>query len=177
MAKLYFYYSCMNAGKTTLLLQNHYNYQTRGMKTLLITPAVAGNVIHSRLGVQEQSIVLRPTGVINEDLLKDVKAIFIDEAQFLNKLHVHQLCRIVDSHDIQIYCYGLRTDYTGNPFEGSLYLLALADVLIEIKTTCDCGRKAIMNHRLVDSDTLIDIGHDKYKSYCRKCWNELNFRI
>src|SRR3990167_5016118 len=154
-SKLYFYYSAMNAGKSTILLQASYNYQERGMQTLLFAPSLDDRYgqgkISSRIGLQAEAVTFGP----HFDLFqyteqykktsRNLKCILVDEAQFLNKPQVSQLVRIVDQIDIPVLTYGLRTDFRGEPFLGSMYLLLWADNLIEIKTICFCWRKATMN--------------------------------
>lgn len=187
MAKLYFYYSAMNAGKTTQLLQNSFNYVERGMETLLYTYKFdnrSGNaVIASRIGLSSKAECFHDTFDIYEDVVKrktnKTACILIDEAQFLKKHHVKQLCRVVDELNIPVLTYGLRTDFLGDAFEGSMYLLLWADVLCEVKTICHCGRKAIMNARfdekgcVIQAGDQIDIGgNEKYIALCRKHYNE-----
>ena len=188
MAKLYFYYASMNAGKSTTLLQADFNYRERGMETLLFTAAIddrAGEgVIASRIGLQidarryDQGTDIRAEV---EDELKKRKlhCVLLDEAQFLTRAQVVQLASICDDLDIPVLAYGLRTDFQANLFEGSAHLLALADTLVELKAVCDCGRKATMNLR-VDSDgravaqgASIEIGgNDRYISLCRRHFME-----
>ncbi|MBI5448448.1 MAG: thymidine kinase [Gammaproteobacteria bacterium] len=186
MAKLYFYYSAMNAGKSTTLLQSSYNYQERGMNTLLFTPSLDNRfhegTIHSRIGLKADAISFD-----NESNLYDyvkqfldqpgqaLHCVLIDEAQFLNKAQVFELAEVADALSIPVLAYGLRSDFRGEPFEGSQYLLAWADELIEIKTVCHCGKKATMNVRIgedqqpVTTGNQIEIGgNDKYISVCRK---------
>ncbi len=182
MAKLYFYYSAMNAGKTTTLLQSNYNYRERGMQTLLLKPALddrEGEVIRSRIGLTAEATNFKT----DDNLLHIFKqrleegplnCVLLDEAQFLTREQVQQLSDIVDRHSIPVLAYGLRTDFLGELFEGSRHLLAWADELKEIKTTCHCGRKAIMVVRVdeqgqtVSSGTQIQIGgNDQYVSLCR----------
>lgn len=183
MAKLYFYYSAMNAGKTTKLLQSSFNYKERGMDTILYTfkfdNRYGNSKIASRIGISENAYTFDK----DIDLFEDVKStanpktacVLIDEAQFLTKQQVASLCRVVDELGIPVLTYGLRTDFLGEPFEGSLYLLLWADELIEVKTICHCGKKAIMNakfdssKRIVRSGEQIDIGgNEKYMALCRK---------
>lgn len=184
MAKVYYYYSAMNAGKSTLLLQSSYNYRERGMHTLLFTPALdtragAGR-IRSRIGLEAEATAFGP----DHDLLAHVRAahavqlvscVLVDEAQFLREAQVRQLTDIADELDIPVLCYGLRTDFQGHLFEGSQWLLAWADDLTEIKTICHCGRKATMVLRLdaagqpVREGAQIEIGgNDRYVSVCRR---------
>ena len=184
MAKLYFYYASMNAGKSTTLLQADFNYRERGMETMLYTAAIddrAGQgVIASRIGLQiggnlyDARTDLR--GEIEEELKKrELHCILLDEAQFLTRAQVVQLASICDELDVPVLAYGLRTDFQANLFEGSAHLLALADTLVELKAVCDCGRKATMNLR-VDEDgravkegASIEIGgNDRYISLCRR---------
>lgn len=182
MAKLYFYYSAMNAGKSTTLLQSAYNYEERGMRVLLFTPAVddrAGEgTISSRIGLSRKSIAFRS----DQDLFlqirdahqeEKVSCVLVDESQFLTGPQVLQLTMVCDQLGIPVLCYGIRTDFQGEVFEGSKYLLGWADELSEIKTICHSGRKATMNARL-DADgsrvfqgEQIEIGHN-YVALSRK---------
>lgn len=185
MAKLYFYYSAMNAGKSTILLQASYNYQERGMETLLFSPDIDTRYktghIFSRIGLEAASNPFTEKDDLFEYVktklknTKNLKCILIDEAQFLTKAQVFQLSNIVDEFNIPVLSYGLRSDFRGEPFAGSLYLLVLADEISEIKTICHCGRKAIMNmridasHRKVHKGEQIEIGgNERYVSVCRK---------
>jgi thymidine kinase len=184
MAKLYFYYSAMNAGKTTTLLQSAYNYHERGMRTLILTPALDNRfgegVVASRIGLKANA--RRFSG--EEDLFSMVQAdiaaqgalhcVFVDEAQFLTKAQVWQLSDVVDKLNIPVLAYGLRTDFLGELFEGSRYLLAWADNLEEIKTICHTGRKATMvvrvdeQGRAVTDGPQVEIGgNDRYVSVSR----------
>ena len=186
MAKLRFYYSAMNAGKSTALLQAAFNYHERGMKTLLFTPAIDTReklgTIASRIGLHADAHPF--DGTLNfftyiEKLLNipnhGVKCVMVDEAQFLTKQQVKQLTQVVDELNMPILAYGLRSDFMGEPFEGSQYLLIWAEDLIEIKTVCHCGSKAIMNLRIdgsglaVWSGEQVEIGgNDRYVSLCRR---------
>ena len=179
----------MNAGKSTALLQSNYNYHERGMETLLFLPKIDADrnsgKIHSRIGLtaDAHSVDLEFNFfnfVSQEKIKKDISCILIDEVQFLTKDQVRQVCKISDELNIPAMCYGIRTDFQGNLFEGSSELLALADNLIELKTVCDCGRKAIMVVRLdekgkvvTDGDQIKIGGNDTYKVYCRKHFREL----
>ena len=184
MAKLYFYYSAMNAGKTTTLLQSAYNYHERGMRTLIITPQLDNRfgegVVASRIGLKANARRF----AADEDLLALVQAdiaargalhcVFVDEAQFLSKAQVWQLSDVVDKLNIPVLAYGLRTDFRGELFEGSRYLLAWADNLEEIKTICHTGRKATMvvrvdaHGRAVTEGPQVEIGgNDRYVSVSR----------
>jgi thymidine kinase len=183
MAKLYFYYSAMNAGKTTTLLQSNYNYKERGMETLLYIPKFdergGFGTISSRIGLSHEATPFDQNFNFFEDVknrkTEKLKCILIDEAQFLNKKQVFELCKIVDDLKYPVLTYGLRSDFLGEPFEGSKYLLTLAEELIEIKTVCHCGSKATMNARIdqngerITEGNQIEIGaEDKYISLCRK---------
>jgi thymidine kinase len=174
MAKLYFYYSAMNAGKSTTLLQSAHNYEERGMRVLLFTARLDGRYgtgkITSRIGVQAAATVFDETTDLfaharQEHRSRALSCILIDEAQFLDPVQVLQLTVIVDRLKIPVLCYGLRTDFRGEPFAGSRYLLAWADELVEIKTVCSSGKKATMNARLdesgrqVSQGDQVEIGH------------------
>ncbi len=184
MAKLYFYYSAMNAGKTTTLLQSAYNYHERGMRTLILTPALdhrfGDGVVASRIGLKANA---RRFGG-DENLLTLVEAdiaangalhcVFVDEAQFLGKAQVWQLSDVVDVLGIPVLAFGLRTDFRGELFDGSCYLLAWADNLEEIKTICHTGRKATMvvrvdeHGRAVTEGPQVEIGgNERYVSVSR----------
>lgn len=184
MAKLYFYYSAMNAGKSTTLLQSSYNYQERGMQTLLLTPNVddrfGERMIASRIGLQAEALVFDKVQNLLELVAKveeeaKIACVLVDEAQFLTKAQVYQLTQVADQLCIPVLCYGLRTDFCGEPFEGSLYLLSLADELQEIKTICHCGKKATMNLRIDENGRAVRVGqqieiggNERYISLCRK---------
>ncbi|WP_196257899.1 thymidine kinase [Pelagibacterium limicola] len=188
MAKLYFSYAAMNAGKSTILLQASHNYRERGMNTLLFTAALddrAGlGVIASRIGVSTQARYFSPeddlfTQIAEAHARETCSCVFFDEAQFLTPDQVWQLARVADRLGIPVMCYGLRTDFQGKLFPGSAELLAIADSLREIRTICHCGAKATMVVRLgADGAPLtegdqIDIGgNDKYVSLCRRHWEE-----
>lgn len=190
MAKLYFYYSAMNAGKSTVLLQSSYNYQERGMDTLLFTPAIDNrsgrNKISSRIGLNSHAFTFEPQfdlfSYSKQQLTINpkIKCILVDEAQFLTKQQVQQLTQIVDVLEIPVLTYGIRSDFRGEPFPGSLYLLVWADNLVEIKTICHCGKKAIMNARIDDEGNVIRTGdqvhiggNERYVAVCRKHFNNL----
>ena len=184
MAKLYFYYSAMNAGKTTTLLQSSHNYAERGMTTLLLKPLIDDreglNVIRSRVGLEAEAKNFEK----DDNLLQTIEAqhktkflncVLVDEAQFLTRDQVIQLGDVVDRLEIPVLCYGLRTDFLGELFEGSRSLLAWADELREIKTVCHCGKKAIMTVRLneegkpLQAGEQIQIGgNESYVSMCRR---------
>ena len=188
MAKLYFYYAAMNAGKSTTLLQADYNYRERGMETMLWTAKLddrAGTgTIGSRIALSAPAHSYTPDvdlfeAVSDERKRRGLHCVLIDEAQFLTRDHVLQLCRLADELGIPVLCYGLRTDFQGNLFEGSAALLALADTLVELKAVCECGRKATMNLR-VDADghavaagAQTEIGgNDRYVALCRSHFYE-----
>ncbi|HPO23819.1 MAG TPA: thymidine kinase [Arenimonas sp.] len=184
MAKLFFYYSAMNAGKTTTLLQSAYNYHERGMRTLIFTPKLdnrAGeSIVASRIGLKAKAVAFERDDdleiLLNRVLAKHQKidCVLVDEAQFLSKNQVWQLTEIVDQHSIPVLAYGLRTDFRGELFEGSQYLLAWADSLTEIKTICHSGKKATMvvrvdeNGRAVKEGPQVQIGgNERYVSVSR----------
>ena len=182
MAKLYFYYSAMNAGKSTTLLQSDYNYRERGMRTLLFTTTLddryGKGLISSRIGLSAEATIFDSefdlySAVRKEHLAQRVDCVLVDEAQFLTGKQVLQLTMVCDELNIPVLTYGLRTDFRGEPFEGSKYLLAWAEELVELKTICRTGRKATMNARLDEKGNQVlegeqvDIGHH-YVSLCRK---------
>ncbi|GAA6193872.1 thymidine kinase [Phaeobacter gallaeciensis] len=188
MAKLYFNYSTMNAGKSTVLLQASHNYQERGMDTYLLTAALDGRAgtgrIASRIGIGAEADVFTANDNIfdmiqNRLSQSSVACVFVDEAQFLTPDQVWQLARAVDDLKIPALCYGLRVDFQGNLFPGSATLLALADEMREVRTICKCGRKATMVIRQDDSGNPITQGkqvqiggNETYVSLCRKHWRE-----
>ncbi len=191
MAKLYFSYAAMNAGKSTILLQASHNYRERGMQTLLYTSALYAemddNSISSRIGVTAPAELYTP----EDDLFEQVAArshagplhcVFVDEAQFLTAEQVWQLARVADRLGIPVMSYGLRTDFQGNLFPGSRELLAIADVLREVRTICECGAKATMVVRMDEHGNVLTkgdqvaIGKDVYVSLCRRHWEEYTGR-
>ncbi|THA10595.1 thymidine kinase [Rodentibacter pneumotropicus] len=188
MAKLYFYYSTMNAGKSTTLLQSSYNYRERNMNTLVYTAAIDDRFgvgkVTSRIGIsQEASLFSAGTDLfheISQHLQQEkIHCVLIDEAQFLTKPQVYQLSNVVDKLDIPVLCYGLRTDFQAELFEGSKYLLAWADQLEELKTICYCGRKANFVLRLTEDGEVVKEGeqiqiggNDTYLSVCRYHYKE-----
>lgn len=188
MAKLYFQYSTMNAGKSTLLLQASHNYRERGMETYLLTAqldrrAGAGRIA-SRIGIGEEA----DTFATDADLFAKITArlergkiacVFIDESQFLSEAQVWQLARAVDDLRVPIMCYGLRVDFMGKLFPGSAALLALADEMREVRTICHCGKKATMvvrqdqDGKALKEGAQVQIGgNETYVSLCRKHWRE-----
>ena len=190
MAKLYFNYSSMNAGKSTMLLQANHNYIEKGMQPEIYTSNLdkrfGESEIVSRIGLKSKSNLFDIKTNIYKEILnkndkKEIDCVLIDEAQFLTKNQVKQLGDIVDLLDIPVLTFGIRTDFQGNLFEGSKYLLAWADNLKEIETVCHCGRKATMVLRLneygqiTEDGNQIDIGgEEKYVSVCRKHFKEKN---
>ena len=188
MAQMYFYYSAMNAGKSTTLLQSSFNYRERGMTPVIFTAAIddryGKGMVSSRIGLQEEAELFNAS----EDLyarLQDmngtqkIDCVLIDECQFLTKEQVYQLTEVVDKLNIPVLCYGLRSDFRGELFAGSRYLLAWADKLVELKTICHCGRKANMVIRqdasgkaIADGDQVEIGGNDRYVSVCRKHYKE-----
>lgn len=189
MAKLYFSYSAMNAGKTTILLQASHNYGERGMNTLLLTAHLddraGAGLIASRIGLEASAQTFTNEtdliGVIQTaHQAQKLSCVLVDEAQFLTKAQVWDLSRVADLMKIPVMCYGLRTDFQGNLFEGSATLLAIADNLREIRTICHCGSKATMVVRQTDGGDVIregdqiEIGgNDKYVSLCRRHWADV----
>jgi len=188
VAQLYFYYSAMNAGKSTALLQSSYNYHERGMRTLVYTAEIdnrfgAGKV-SSRIGLSSPAKLYNNAtslyGEINaEHQLEPVHCVLVDESQFLTRDQVRALSEVVDHLDIPVLCYGLRTDFRGELFIGSQYLLAWSDKLVELKTICHCGRKASMVLRLDESGKPFEEGeqvqiggNERYVSVCRKHYSE-----
>lgn len=188
MAKLYFYYAAMNAGKSTVLLQASYNYRERGMRTLLFAPAIDTRAgmgrIRSRIGLEAPAEVLQSTDDLKQRVAAEhrrspLACVLVDEAQFLTPAQVDQATDIVDELDLPVLCYGLRTDFQGNLFPGSARLLALADDLVELKTICHCGRKAIMNLRMnpagraLREGAQVEIGgNESYMPLCRRHYKE-----
>ena len=188
MAKVYFYYAAMNAGKSTVLLQAGHNYRERGLRPLLLVPAIddragAGR-IHSRIGLAADARPIQP----GDDLLAVIRAehgqsavacVLVDEAQFLSPAQVWQLTDVADQLGVPVLCYGLRTDFQGRLFPGSAALLGVADDLTELKAICHCGRKATMNLRVdpagraVREGAQVEIGgNDRYVALCRRHFKE-----
>lgn len=184
MAKLYFYFSAMNAGKTTTLLQSAYNYRERGMRVAILTPRLddraGAGAVASRIGLRAQGIAFDHETDLQALVEADIAAhgrlhcVLVDEAQFLSKAQVWQLTEVVDVLKTPVLCYGLRTDFRGELFEGSQYLLAWADELSEIKTICHSGKKATMNLRVdangraVQDGPQVEIGgNERYISVSR----------
>lgn len=188
MAKLYFYYASMNAGKSTTLLQADFNYRERGMATMLWTAALddrsTGKPIASRIGLEAGANLFEPdtdlwARVMAAHRAEPLHCVLIDEAQFLTKDQVWQCARLADEARIPVLCYGLRTDFQGELFPGSAALLGIADSLTELKAICHCGRKATMNLRVDASGAAVKQGaqteiggNDRYVSLCRKHFSE-----
>ena len=184
MAKLYFYYASMNAGKSTNLLQADFNYRERGMETLLFTAGVddrfAPGTIASRIGLSAPAIAFDrstdlATLIAERQAATPLACVLVDEAQFLTGGQVEQLAGVCDRVGVPVLCYGLRTDFQGQLFEGAARLLALADTLVEIKSVCECGRKATMNvrvdgegHAVVEGRQTEIGGNDRYVALCRR---------
>lgn len=191
MAKLYFYYSSMNAGKSTSLLQSSYNYRERGMNTMVLAPIVddryGNGIVASRIGLKTEATIFQSDDdlfelVESEHTVTVLSCVLIDEAQFLSREQVFQLSEVCDKLDIPVLAYGIRTDFQGEPFDGSKYLLAWADNLKELKAICHCGRKATMvvrrdeNGNAVTEGAQIEIGgNDRYESTCRLHFKEAYF--
>ena len=184
MAKLYFYYSSMNAGMSTSLLQSSYNYKERGMCTLVLAPELDDRYgtgkVASRIGLEAEATTFSTDDnlfelIENRVVDEPLHCVLIDEAQFLTKRQVFELGEVTDSLDIPVLAYGLRTDFQGEPFEGSKYLLAWADNLKELKAICHCGKKATMVIRMDEHGNVIREGsqiqiggNDRYVSMCRR---------
>ena len=188
MAKLYFYYSSMNAGKSTILLQSSYNYQEMGMKTMLFTAALDDRYgspkISSRIGLEAEAELFGQDDDLYDQVERHHKqekiaCVLVDEAQFLTKVQVEQLTDVADRLAIPVIAYGLRTDFQGQLFPGSERLLAIADEMREVKTICRCGKKATMVLRLdengmavKDGKQVVIGGNNSYVSVCRIHWKE-----
>ena len=189
MAKLHFFYSTMNAGKSTALLQSNHNYLESGLKTMLFIPEElkekSDSKIISRIGLEAKAKVVNKDynffSEISKNSSRDINCIFVDEAQFLSREQVNNLGKVSDELNIPVMCYGIRTDFQGNLFEGSSALLAIADNLVELKTICsECDKKATMVVRLDENgnvlltgDKVLVGGNDIYKTVCRKPFRKL----
>lgn len=191
MAKLYFYYSTMNAGKSTALLQSSHNYRERGMRTLVYTAELdrrGGGKVHSRIGLESEARHFASSTRLFQEIeaahgREPVSCVLLDEAQFLTRQQVDDLAMVVDRLSIPVLCYGLRTDFRGELFAGSARLLALADELVELKTICHCGRKATMvirvgaDGRAEQAGEQVEIGgNERYVSLCRRHYFEASGR-
>ncbi|MEO0544516.1 MAG: thymidine kinase [Pseudomonadota bacterium] len=193
MAKLYFHYSTMNAGKSTMLLQASHNYRERQMNTLLFTAQLDDRAgvgrIASRIGVGEDALTFTAADdlramVLEAHRTKTIHCVFVDEAQFLSEEQVWQLARLADRDGVPVMAYGLRTDFQGKLFPGSQALLAISDELREVRTICRCGRRANMVVRVGedgkvvrDGDQIAIGGNDRYVSLCRRHWEEEMGRV
>lgn len=187
MAKLYFYYASMNAGKSSHLLQADFNYRERGMATMLWTAALdsrSAGMVRSRIGLESEAHKFTPEtdlwAVISAaHKVQPLDCVLVDEAQFLEPAQVWQLARLADEAGIPVLCYGLRTDFQGALFPGSAVLLGIADALVELKAVCHCGRKATMNLRVDGSGAAVKQGqqteiggNDRYVALCRKHFSQ-----
>ena len=188
MAKLYFYYAAMNAGKSTVLLQTDFNYRERGMGTMLYTAAIhdrsGHGIIDSRIGITARANTYEAGTNLREEIAAEIRkrpvdVVLVDESQFMTRDQVYQLASVCDDFGKPVLAYGLRTDFQGNLFEGSAALLALADKLVELKAICECGRKATMNLRVdaeghaVRAGAQTEIGgNDRYLALCRRHFME-----
>ena len=187
MAKLYFYYSSMNAGKSAMLLQINHNYMERGMRPLIFTSChddrSGEGVIVSRIGLSHEANIFKENTNLYEEVIdlghESIDCLLIDEAQFLTRNQVQQLSLIVDQLNISVMSFGLRTDFQGKLFEGSKFLLAIADNLKEIKNICHCGKKATMILRfdeqgsvITEGEQIVIGGEERYVSVCRKHFYE-----
>ena len=187
MAKLYFYYASMNAGKSSHLLQADFNYRERGMATMLWTAALdsrSAGQVQSRIGLAAGAHLYTPdtdlwASVSAVHAAEPVDCVLVDEAQFLSAAQVWQLARLADEAGIPVLCYGLRTDFRGELFPGSAVLLGIADALVELKAVCHCGRKATMNLRVDANGTAVKQGaqteiggNDRYVALCRRHFSQ-----
>lgn len=189
IGKLYFRYGTMGSAKTALLLTTAYNFEERGMGYMCMKPVVdtrdKKNVIRSRIGIERECAWIYPDtdlflmvrNIMTSDLTPKPEWILVDEAQFLTAIQVDQLARVVDELAVNVMCYGLRTDFKTNLFEGSRRLFEIADTIDEIKSTCNCGRKTIVNARIdsrgeiITEGEQVEIGgNDRYIAVCRNCW-------
>ena len=194
MAKLYYIYAPMGSGKSTMLLTKAHSFEERKIPFICLKPSIDDRdgigTIKSRIGIQRECVSIdndddifqilnNYINLCNLQLMPIPQWVLIDESQFLTKIQVEQVARIVDEHNINVVCYGLRTDFTSNLFEGSKRLMELADTIEEMKTTCSCGKKAIINARFHNGELLINgnqilIGGDElYMPLCRDCFNKL----
>lgn len=188
VAQLYFYYSAMNAGKSTSLLQSAHNYREQGMRALVFTAAIddryGKGIVRSRIGLEADAALFDAStsfvAVVSGALYDGtVACVLVDEAQFLTPSQVDELARVVDEHKVPVLCFGLRTDFRGELFPGSARLLAICDKLSELKTVCFCGRKATMTLRMgsdgtpvTDGEQVEIGGNERYESRCREHWIE-----
>ena len=184
MAKLYFRYGAMGSSKTANALMVEYNYRERGKKALLAKPQIdmrdGEKVISSRIGLRRECIWTEELVGLSDEKIREYDCIIIDEAQFCTKAQIEQFVHYVDDLDVPVICYGLRADFRNEPFEGSIWLLAWADVIEEIKTVCWCGRKATFNarvqngHIVREGEQIMMGGNSAYVSLCRRHWKDGN---
>lgn len=186
MAKLYFKFGTMGCSKTAQALITKFNYEERGMKTLLLKPSVdtrdGADIVRSRIGLEAKAVVLSPTDDALElfaNSYSDCDVVIVDECQFLKERQVDQLAEIVLRYDVPVFCFGLSTDFTTHLFEGSKRLFEIAESIVEIKSVCKCGKKATVNARIDDfgnvvfsGEQVVIGGNDRYVPMCRKCWLE-----
>ncbi len=186
MAKLYFKFGTMGCSKTAQALITKFNYEERGMKTLLLKPSVdtrdGADIVRSRIGLEAKAVVLSPTDDALElfaNSYSDCDVVIVDECQFLKERQVDQLAEIVLRYDVPVFCFGLSTDFTTHLFEGSKRLFEIAESIVEIKSVCKCGKKATVNARIDDfgnvvfsGEQVVLGGNDRYVPMCRKCWLE-----
>lgn len=186
MAKLYFKFGTMGCSKTAQALITKFNYEERGMKTLLLKPSVdtrdGADIVRSRIGLEAKAVVLSPTDDALElfaNSFSDCDVVIVDECQFLKERQVDQLAEIVMQYGIPVFCFGLSTDFTTHLFEGSKRLFEIAESIVEIKSVCKCGKKATVNARIDDfgnvvfsGEQVVLGGNDRYVPMCRKCWLE-----
>lgn len=185
MAKLYFRYGAMGSSKTANALMVEYNYQERGKKALLVKPKVdsrfGDRTIRSRMGLEKEGILLEELVCMGEEAIRQYDCVIVDEAQFASKEQVEFMVHIVDDLEIPVICYGLRADFRNEFFEGSMWLMAWADEIEELKTVCWCGKAAKCNARIGEDGKMVRVGeqvvlgsNDKYTSLCRKHFREGN---
>ena len=190
MAKLYFRYGTMGSGKSIDLLKVAYNYEERNQKCLLMVPSIDNRYgvgkVTTRIGISREAYIINEDTNIYEyvsSLLEKPNCILVDECNFLTKKHVNELSDVVDFLEIPVICYGLRSDFKCELFEGSEELMAIADKIEEIKTICECGRKATINMRykdgkaIIDGDKIVVGGNEMYKAVCRKCYKRLTHHV
>lgn len=189
MAQLYFYYSAMNAGKSTSLLQSAHNYREQGMQVMVFTAAIddrfGTGVVRSRIGLEAEAELFDDSTkffslVSSRHTSGSLACVLVDEAQFLSRNQVNELARVVDECNVPVLCFGIRTDFQGELFPGSSRLLAIADKLKELKTVCSCGRKATMTVRLDSNGSVVAAGdqvqiggNEHYESKCRRHYRQL----
>lgn len=186
MAKLYFKFGTMGCSKTAQALITKFNYEERGMKTLLLKPSIdtrdGAEIVRSRIGLEAKAVVLAPSENALElfsSAYSDCNVVIVDECQFLKEEQVDQLSEIVMKYDVPVFCFGLSTDFTTHLFEGSKRLFEIAESIVEIKSVCKCGKKATVNARIDDEGNVVFSGeqvvlggNDRYVPMCRKCWLE-----